>query len=213
VEGPTDDPGVLALRRRQRRNLLVTLLLSQGVPMILGGDEIARSQDGNNNAYCQDNEISWYGWSNADPELLQFTRRLVDFRQEHPVFHRRRFFQGRAIHGAQVEDVEWFTLDGVQMAEENWGEGFAKSVAVFLNGDAIPTLDEHGLEVKDDSFYLIFNAHYEPLTFHLPDKRWSRRWELLLDTDRGWLQQPPVVEAGDALQVRERSTIVLRKAE
>jgi glycogen operon protein len=112
-----------------------------------------------------------------------------------------------------VEDVEWFTLEGVQMAEENWGEGFAKSVAVFLNGEAIPTFDENGLEVKDDSFYLIFNAHYEPLAFHLPDKRWSRRWELLLDTERGWLQTPPVIEAGEALDVRERSTLVLRKAE
>jgi glycogen operon protein len=213
VEGPTEDAEVLALRRRQRRNFLVTLLLSQGVPMILGGDEIGRSQGGNNNAYCQDNEIAWYNWSTADPELLQFTRRLVAFRQEHPVFHRRRFFQGRAIHGAQVEDVEWFTMEGVQMAEENWGEGFAKSVAVFLNGRAIPTPDEHGLPVTDDSFYLIFNAHYEPLTFHLPDKVWSRRWELVLDTNDGWISSPTVLEAGAALEVADRSVLVLRKAD
>ena len=212
AEGPTDDSQVLSLRRRQRRNFLVTLLLSQGVPMILGGDEIGRSQGGNNNAYCQDNELSWYNWNAADPELLQFTRRLVAFRQDHPVFHRRRFFLGRAIHGAQVEDVEWFTLDGTEMAEENWGEGFAKSVGVFLNGGAIPTLDENGLRVEDDSFYLIFNAHYEPLQFHMPDKRWSRRWELLLDTDRGWLRAPTTIEAGEALEVRDRSTLLLRKA-
>jgi glycogen operon protein len=180
--------------------------------MILGGDEIGRSQGGNNNAYCQDNEISWYNWSESDPELLQFTRRLVAFRHDHPIFHRRRFFQGRAIHGAQVEDVEWFTHEGVQMAEENWGEGFAKSVAVFLNGEAIPTLDEHGLQVRDDSFYMIFNAHYEPLVFHLPDKVWSRRWELLLDTARGWLSTAEILEAGQALEVADRSALVLRKA-
>ncbi|MFP4204941.1 MAG: glycogen debranching protein GlgX [Spirochaetaceae bacterium] len=213
VEGPTDDPNVLSLRRRQRRNFLVTLLLSQGVPMILGGDEIGRTQQGNNNAYCQDNDVSWYNWNAVDIELLQFTRFLLAIRQEHPVFHRRRFFQGRAIHGAQVEDIEWFTPDGAQMAEENWGEGFAKSVAVFLNGDAIPTPDEHGLPVRDDSFYLIFNAHYEPLTFKLPDKVWARRWQVLVDTAEGRLDPPREAEAGAEIEATDRSALVLRKVD
>ncbi|MFO8064690.1 MAG: glycogen debranching enzyme, partial [Spirochaetia bacterium] len=213
VEGATDDPAVVQGRGRQQRNLLGTLILSQGVPMLLGGDEIGRTQHGNNNGYCQDNEISWYNWASADPRLLQFTRRLIAFRQEHPVFHRRRFFQGRAIHGAQVEDVEWFTFEGGEMAEENWGEGYAKSLGVFLNGEAIPTPDENGLRVTDDSFYLMFNAHYEPLSFHLPDKRWSRRWELLLDTDKGWLASPSLLEAGDSLEVQDHSVLLLRKAD
>jgi isoamylase len=185
VEGPTDDPEVRALRRRQQRNFLATMFLSQGVPMILGGDEMGRTQGGNNNAYCQDNEISWVDWSlkeeNAD--LVTLTTRLAEFRREHPVFHRRRFFQGRPIHGETVTDIGWFAPDGSEMSEEDWESGFAKSVGVFLNGEAIPDPDPRGEKVADDSFLLLFNAHYEPLPFTIPNRDWGDHWVVVLDTD------------------------------
>src|SRR5262249_36190623 len=144
AEGATEDPAVLALRGRQTRNFLTTLLLSQGVPMILGGDEIGRTQRGNNNAYCQDSDISWYDWSNCDHALLRFTSRLIQLRLRHPVFCRRRWFQGRPIHGTQVSDIGWFTPAGHEMSDEDWRAGFAKSMGVFLNGGAIPTTNERG---------------------------------------------------------------------
>ena len=176
AEGPTDDPEVNALRARQQRNFLATLLLSQGVPMLLGGDEIGRTQRGNNNAYCQDNEISWFDWDDADQSLLQFTRSLLRLRQRHPVFCRRRWFQGRPIHGSGVSDIGWFTPGGAEMSEEDWRAGFAKSLGVFLNGDAIPTPNERGERVVDGSFYVMFNAHHEPLDFTLPEAKWGTRW-------------------------------------
>ena len=137
AEGPTDDPEVLELRARQRRNLLATLLLSQGIPMMLGGDEMGRTQDGNNNAYCQDNEISWFDWDSMDGSLVAFTSRLIALRRDHPVFRRRRWFHGRPLHGKDIVDVAWFRPDGTEMEESDWESGFAKSIAVFLNGDAI----------------------------------------------------------------------------
>ncbi|MFP4284037.1 MAG: glycogen debranching protein GlgX, partial [Desulfovermiculus sp.] len=161
AEGPTDDHQVLALRDRQKRNFLTTLFLSQGVPMLLGGDEMGRTQQGNNNAYCQDNELSWYDWENIDQELLDFCQNLIGFRLTHPAFRRRRWFQGRSIHGSQTSDIAWFTLEGKQMDEENWGEGFAKSLAVYLNGQNIPNPNPRGDAVSDDNFYIILNAHYE----------------------------------------------------
>ncbi len=185
AEGPTDDPEIRALRRRQQRNFLATMFLSQGVPMILGGDEMGRTQGGNNNAYCQDNEISWIDWSlkeeNAD--LVALTTRLAEFRRDHPVFHRRRFFQGRPIHGETVTDIGWFAHDGSEMSEEDWESGFAKSVGVFLNGEAIPDPDPRGEKVTDDSFLLLFNAHYEPLPFTIPSRDWGDHWVVVLDTD------------------------------
>src|SRR5262249_29248251 len=141
AEGPSDDPGIRALRARQQRNFLATLLLSQGVPMLVAGDEMGRSQRGNNNGYAQDNEISWLDWEHADEALREFTRDLVFLRRDHPVFRRPRFFQGRAIHGTDVTDVAWFTPDGRQMSEERWGQGFAKSLGVFLNGEGIGSFD------------------------------------------------------------------------
>lgn len=210
VEGPTDDPEILELRAKQQRNFLATLLLSQGVPMILGGDEIGRTQQGNNNAYCQDNDISWHDWEHVDEELLDFCRRLIEFRQKHPVFHRRRWFQGREIHGTEIKDIAWFTLEGQQMAEEDWGEGYAKSLGVYLNGAAIPNPNPKGDPVTDDDFYIMFNAHYEPLDFILPGKEWADSWLLELDTQKGWLEDAKHLKAGDTIQVAERSLVVLR---
>jgi isoamylase len=183
AEGPTDHAEVLALRRRQTRNFLTTLMLSQGVPMLLGGDEIGRTQRGNNNAYCQDNEISWYDWEHIDNDLLQFTRRLIGLRNRHPVFWRRRWFQGRAIHGTEASDIGWFTPAGTSMTEDDWA-GLAKSLGVFLNGRAIPSPNERGEPIVDDSFYLMFNTQHEPLEFALPDDKWGERWTVLLDTSK-----------------------------
>jgi glycogen operon protein len=211
VEGLTDDPGVLALRARQQRNFLATLLLSQGVPMLLGGDEIGRSQQGNNNAYCQDNEISWYDWEHADEELLAFTRKLIAFRHSHPVFRRRRWFQGRAIHGAGVTDIAWFTHEGEQLAEEDWGEGYAKSLGVYLNGKAIPNPNPRNEPVVDDSFYVIFNAHYEPLTFRLPSGDWGENWMREFDTAAGWAEDEETCPAGSTQEIGARTLSVLRQ--
>ena len=211
AEGPTDGPDVLALRARQKRNFLATLLLSQGVPMILGGDEIGRSQGGNNNAYCQDNPVSWYDWKSADRSLFDFCRRLVEYRRVHPVFSRRRWFQGRLIHGTDVKDIAWFTPGGERMTEENWGQGFAKSLGVFFNGSAIPNPSPRGEPVTDDSFYVVFNAHDGRLSFTLPDGEWGRRWRLELETATGWATDEKILEAGRALDVEARSLAVLRR--
>lgn len=211
VEGPTHDPDIAALRTRQQRNFLVTLMLSQGVPMLLAGDEAGRSQNGNNNAYCQDNEISWLDWVNVDADLLAFTQRLIAFRHAHPAFRRRRWFQGRAIHGADCKDIAWFTPGGEQMSEEDWGEWFAKSLGVFINGDTIPNPNARGEPVTDASFYLIFNAHHETLEFVLPGKPWGKRWALLLDSARGWIDDAAPHRAGARLQVAPRSVVLLQR--
>jgi glycogen operon protein len=212
VEGSTDDPVVLQLRTRQRRNFLATVLLSQGVPMLLGGDEIGRTQQGNNNAYCQDNEISWYDWKNADANLLAFCQRLIRYRKDHPVFRRRRWFQGRPIHGSEVKDIAWFTLEGEQMAEEDWGQGYAKSLGVFLNGATIPNPNRRGEPVIDDNFYLLFNAHYEALNFTLPGAAWGERWVKELATEIGWVKEEETFKAGEPIKVEARSLVVLRQA-
>ena len=219
VEGPTDDEDVIALRARQRRNFLTTLLLSQGIPMILGGDEIGRTQHGNNNGYCQDNEVSWYDWSHVDTELLDFTRRLIEFRHEHPVFRRRKWFQGRALHGENVSDIGWFKPDGELMTDDDWAEGFAKSLGVFLNGDEIPGTDTRGERIVDDSFYLLFNAHHEALTFTLPTCPWGDAWTVEIDTTRGFVSDrrsgddARSCRAGEQLTVAPRAVVVLRREE
>jgi isoamylase len=182
VEGPTQDPGVNELRARQKRNLLASLILSQGIPMLLGGDEIGRSQAGNNNAYCQDNEISWFHWNERDENLLEFVKSLITLRQQHPVFRRRKFFLGRPIYGAGVSDIGWFRHDGKEMTEEDWKSGFAKSLAVFLNGKGLNTVDARGELLTDDSFYLMLNAHHEPLNFTLPVGDTGNSWVKILDT-------------------------------
>ena len=179
VEGPADDPEINALRARQQRNFLATLLLSQGVPMISHGDELGRTQQGNNNVYCQDNELSWINWAQADNDLMEFTRVVSALRTAHPVFRRRRFFSGKPVgrrgDGGQP-DIAWFAPDGSQMTEDDWESGFAKSIAVYLNGQGIPNLDVRGQRVTDDSFVLCFNAHYEPIEFTLPPKEFGPAW-------------------------------------
>ena len=212
VEGPTDDPAVGALRARQKRNFLATLMLSQGVPMLLAGDEIGRTQKGNNNAYCQDNEISWLDWESADQDLLQYTRRLIDMRRRHRVFRRRRWFQGRPIHGSDVTDVGWFRPDGSPMDDEDWRVGFAKSLGVFLNGDRIDSTDPRGDPVVDDSFYILFNAHHDRLPFVTPGPEWGKRWVKVLDTfdpAAGEDSFAPRAEVG----VEGLSLVVLRRAD
>jgi glycogen operon protein len=211
AEGPTEDEGVRALRARQKRNFLATLLLSQGVPMLVMGDESGRTQRGNNNAYCQDNEISWMDWSRVDESLLDFTRRLIRLRDEHPVFRRRGWFKGRPIHG-KASDIGWLTPDGVEMSEENWGEGHARSVGVFLNGATVGAVEPRGLPVKDASFYVIFNAHHESVPFKLPGEPWGRSWATVFDTGRGWAEdEAPERPAGHELIAEGRSVVLLRQ--
>jgi isoamylase len=212
VEGRTDNPELNALRNRQKRNFLSTLFLSQGIPMLLGGDEIGRTQQGNNNAYCQDNDISWFNWESADKDLLEYTRRLIQIRKQHTVFRSRQWFQGRPIHGAKVTDIGWFTPDGVEMAEEHWGEGFAKAVGVFLNGEGIASPDSRGERIVDDSFYVLFNAHYEPLPFVLPKGDWGKEWKIVLDTNKPLPEEEEqVFKPGDEIPVESRSLKVLRR--
>jgi glycogen operon protein len=214
AEGPTDDPAVVTLRERQKRNFLTTLLLSQGIPMLLGGDEMGRSQGGNNNAYCQDTEISWYDWDDAreNDVLLSFTQRLTALRREHPVFRRRRFFQGRPLRGSDVGDIGWFRPDGATMDDEDWESGFAKSVTVFLNGDAINEPDARGERIADDSFFLLFNAHHEPLDFTLPEGEYGESFEVVVDTAVPVPHEDRTVKPGATLPVESRSVVVLRKA-
>jgi isoamylase len=213
-ESPTDNPDVLALRTKQVRNFLATLFLSQGIPMLLGGDEMGRTQQGNNNGYCQDNEISWFDWEKTDEDLLEFTRNLIRFRSDHPVFMRRGWFLGRAIHGGRVEDIGWFTPDGIEMAEENWGEGFAKSIAVFLNGRAIPYPDPRGVRIVDDSFLVLFNAHYESVSFTLPGPKWGKQWIRVLDTAKGgFIKDEKTLVAGEEISAQSRSLVLLMRKE
>jgi isoamylase len=218
AEGPTDNKEVNALRAKMQRDFLTTLLLSQGVPMISGGDEIGRTQRGNNNAYCQDNELSWHDWKDVDEALLFFTRGLIQLRQRHRIFHRRRWFQGRPLHGSGVKDIAWFTPQAKEMSEEDWKAGFAKSLGVFLNGESITTPDMFGERVVDDSFYVIFNAHHEPLSFTLPDSSYAQAWLKAVDTnepprrhDRRRKQQE--LAAGAQLEVAPRSIVLLQRIE
>ena len=186
AEGETEDSAVLTCRAKQQRNLLTTLFLSQGVPMLLAGDELGRTQKGNNNAYCQDNEISWVNWGEIDKQLLVFTRWLIAFRRDHPLFRRRRWFQGRPIRGTL--DIGWFKPDGESMTDEDWDAWHARSLGVFLNGKAIQSPDERGRAIADASFLILFNAHHETVDWVIP-KGYGRTWNLILDTSQ--LQPQP----------------------
>ena len=229
AEGPTSDPDVLALRARQQRNLLATLLLSQGVPMLLAGDELGRTQLGNNNGYCQDNELSWLHWPPVFPHdaagtgssLYSFARTLMKLRADHPVFRRRRFLTGKPDHagaghddGEAVTDIAWLTPAGNEMTEEDWNAGFAKSVTVFLNGNAITEPDMRGDRITDDSFLLLFNAAEHDLDFTIPATSYGEHWTLELDTAGS--QPPPehplVVKPGDSVTLVSRSLRLLRRA-
>jgi len=217
-EGPTDDPAVRALRARQKRNYLTTLLLSQGVPMLLAGDEMGRTQQGNNNAYCQDNEISWVNWAVHDEDdlaLPSFVRGLIRVRADHPVFRRRRFFRGQAIRGGRqrLGDIAWFTLTGEEMIDDDWEAGFAKSLTVFLNGRAISEPDRRGERIADDSFLLLFNASEHDLAFTIPARRYGQRWAKLLDTamPAADFEKDSAVKPGDTMTVINRSIQVLHR--
>ena len=214
VEGPSDDPALDALRARQKRNFLTTLMLSQGVPMLLAGDEIGRTQRGNNNAYCQDNEISWVDWAGADTELLEFTRGLIALRRDHPMFRRRRWFHGRPIHGSGVTDIAWFAPDGKPMSEDHWAERDAKALCVFLNGHDLGT-DDNGEPLRDDTFAVLFNARREAAVFTLPGAGdWGRRWAVVLDTRYARVGEDGAgFQAGDALPMEALSVVVLRRVE
>jgi len=208
VEGPTNAAAVRALRARQQRNFLATLLLSQGVPMILGGDEIGRTQRGNNNAYCQDNELSWFDWEQVDEELLDFTSKLIALRREHPVFRRQRWFFGQPIRG--TVDIGWCRPDGSEMSDEDWSTGYARAVGVFLNGTALLGRDPRGQRIHDDSFLVLLNAHHGPLQWTLP-KQWGTRWEVAVDTNASTEHEPRLVRK--SLIVAGRSLVLLRKLE
>jgi isoamylase len=182
AEGPTDDPEIIKLRGRQKRNLLTTLFLSQGVPMLVAGDEFGRTQQGNNNAYCQDNEISWLNWAEADHDLLAFTRELIQLRKDHPAFRRRRWFQGQPVKGKGLEDIAWFLPEGTEMEDENWNHDFARSLGVFLNGKGLHSVGPEGEHIIDDDFYVIFNAHHEALEYQIPEKLLGQNWKVILDT-------------------------------
>jgi len=213
AEGPTHDPEVNELRARQQRNLLTTLLLSQGVPMLLHGDELGRTQDGNNNAYCQDSELSWIDWTAVDDELLEFVGRVSSLRRDHPVFRRRRFFQGEPVRGhSDLHDVAWFRPDGREMDDEDWDSGFARSLGVFLNGEAIPEPGPRGERVVDDSFLVLFNADDDAQEFVLPERGFGAAWEVEVDTSApDGAGQDGAVEAGGTVKVASRGTLVLRR--
>jgi glycogen operon protein len=237
TEGPTDDPAINELRARQIRNFLVTLFCSQGVPMLLAGDELGRTQLGNNNAYCQDNEISWVDWDAAalQPGLAEFTAALTALRRDHPVFRRRRFFSGsqRGPDGTAQRDIIWLTPAGTEMTIDDWRSGFARSLGVFLNGHAITEPGPRGEAITDCDFLLLFNAHSEAVTFTLPGPELAPGWQVVIDTAG---QEPAAAEAqagglayvtarngaalpaeprrvpGSTVAVRDRALVVLQAA-
>ncbi|HET6678880.1 MAG TPA: glycogen debranching protein GlgX [Nitrospira sp.] len=214
VEGPTNKPSIAALRERQKRNMLATLLLSQGVPMLCSGDEIGRTQGGNNNAYCQDNEISWVDWTLSKPQqaLLTFTRGLIALRQKHPVFRRRRFFQGRRIRGMEVKDLYWLRPDGKEMTDEDWTQGYVRCLGVRLAGDAMEEKDAKGRPLLDETFLVLLNAHHEPRPFTLPAHKRGVRWQPVFDTASYDTNGKPVTlfRGGDQYDLEARSLAVLR---
>jgi glycogen operon protein len=218
AEGDTDDPDILALRGRQMRNFIATLMLSQGVPMLSHGDELARTQNGNNNAYCQDNELSWVDWPEPgeNNDLLEFTRAMVWLRRDHPVLRRRRFFHGRPVEGThdELSDIAWFTPEGNEMTQQDWDSAQASALTVFLNGDAISEPGPRGERIQDDSFLLMFNAYHEPLDFEVPVGQ-GGEWQVVVDTSRpegipsGEGQK---LKKGDHLTLTDRSMTVLHRA-
>src|SRR6266576_3032420 len=213
VEGPTDDPKINALRERQRRNFLITLFLSQGVPMLSGGDEWGRTQNGNNNAYCQDNEISWFNWERDEKQnqFVEFTRKLIQLRRDHPVFRRPKFFQGRRIRGSETRDVMWFNPGGSEMSEEEWTSPFVRCLGMLLSGDTMDVLNFEGEPIRDDTFLLLINAHYEPIPFVLPGQE-HIEWQLILDTmdPNGFLMEPRKFPSGDDVNLGGRAACLFQ---
>ena len=213
VEGGTDDPAVLSVRGRQQRNFLATLLLSQGVPMILHGDELGRSQNGNNNAYAQDNELTWIDWDSADRGLIAFTAALARLRSDHPTFRRLRFFDGKPVERAEGEalpDIVWLSPEGREMTMDDWNAGSNKSIAVFLNGESLRRRDAAGHELTDDDMILCFNARSAPVEFTLPRRALTLRWEVILDTAVPTVTQPSPLDT-TSFTVADRALVVLRR--
>jgi isoamylase len=212
VEGPTDNPDIQALRAKQKRNLLATLLLSQGVPMMYAGDAIGHTQMGNNNAYCQDNEISWLNWSlqSHDRSLLAFVQRMVNLRKRHPVFRRRRFFQGRPIKGADVKDILWLNPSGTEMSEDEWRNPAIYCLGMFLSGQGLDETDERGRKVSDTDFLVLLNPHHEDVAFSMPAFRPTSRWMAWMDTSReDGLRPAGIHDSGTAYPLQARSMVVL----
>ncbi|MCK9275759.1 MAG: glycogen debranching protein GlgX [Syntrophales bacterium] len=212
AEGPTDIHAIISLRQRQKKNFLSTLFLSQGIPMLLFGDEAGRSQGGNNNPYCQDNEISWLDWSHLDVELLDFTRELISFRKDHPVFRKRGWFLGRPVHGSKVNDIAWFEPRGIQMHADSWANGLLQSIGVFLNGEAFRYPDLNGSPVVDDSFLILFNKSHENVRFVLPSEEWGSKWKKILDTGAGgFIGDSKVLRPGDEIPLKDHSMLLFRR--
>jgi glycogen operon protein len=216
TEGPTDDQEVKNLRERQKRNFLATLFLSQGVPMITGGDEFGRTQQGNNNAYCQDNEISWFNWDWTPEQeaLFEFTRELAEFRRSHSVFRRPKYFGGKRIRGSDVKDITWLSPSGAEMKESDWTNGFSKCLGMLVSGSTRDVRDREGEPIHDDTYLLLMNAHFEPLTFILPGRE-EIRWQTVIDTTvpTGFLEQIEITPAGEEIELTERSLRLLRLSE
>jgi len=209
AEGPTDNPYIINLRKKQQRNFIATLFLSQGVPMLSAGDEIGRTQKGNNNAYCQDNEISWINWEKADIELLEFTKKIIHLAKSHPVFCRRGWFQGLKVRASNTEDIAWLKLDGTKLTEEDWNSGFAKSLAVYLNGKGIHSVGSKGENIVDDNFYLVFNASDLDLKYKLPEAKYGKSWNKIIDTDDVNYKGTEKYVATTEIEVKARSVVVM----
>ena len=213
AEGPTDDPEIEMLRARQRRNFMTTLFLSQGVPMLCGGDEWGRTQKGNNNAYCQDSEISWLNWEFDEKQnaLLEFTKKLIRLRREHPVFRRPKFFQGRRIHGSEIRDVMWFNEGGNEMSDEEWASPLVRCLEMLLSGDTVDVLNFQGEPIRDETFLLLLNGYHEPIPFVLPGEE-HLEWEVILDTmdEEGFLRAPRKFASGDDVEVGARAACLLK---
>ncbi len=215
AEGPTDDPEILALRERQKRNFLATLLLSHGVPMLCGGDELSRTQGGNNNAYCQDNEISWFDWELDDARraLCDFTSGLIALRRAHPNLRRRKFFQDRSIRHENAADILWLRADGQEMTEDEWGAGWVKALGLYLNGTTVGDVDAGGHEIRDDSFLLLLNSHTEPVDFALPGVADVAAWQAVVDTPSGLVGNGGATYEPAATVPLERQSLVLLRAD
>jgi glycogen operon protein len=213
-EGPTAEPTILAAREQTKRNLIATLLLSQGMPMLAHGDEIGRTQLGNNNAYCQDNELTWVDWE-LDPrkrDLLAFTRALIALRRDHPSLHRPRFFQGRKVRGSLVEDLAWFRSDGEPMSDQEWEEGWVRAIGMRLGGGALTEVDEEGNRLVDDDLFVLLNGHDEPVRFTLPANGRRDQWTVVCDTTTATV---PIADrtlaAGEPFDLAARSLLLLRR--
>jgi glycogen operon protein len=214
VEGPTNDENINKLRKEQVRNFIATLFLSQGVPMLVAGDELGRTQKGNNNAYCQDNEISWIDWRNKDKNLLEFTSKLINFRKKHPLFYRRKWFKYQPVKGKDITDIEWFTPEGETMSENHWKDASVKSPGVFLSGCSISDVSDKGEPIIDDSFYILFNANPANIQFTLPSEKWGAKWIKVMDTFNAEFDEEGIGEPLNARQqvdVNGRSVLLFRK--